>query len=667
MFRKAYDLICAEISGDKARNLAEAVWINDRGSSFDGHYRTARLCEQELRQAGAQAELVGFPADGATQYGTMVLQKAWDCRSAALELLEPEAKRLTQYPEQHFSCVQGSPPTPPEGLEGEVVIVKGGGVARDYRGLNVAGKFVLTDGYVGSVHAEAAKAGALGVLSDAMATNPVVRKDPLDLPDAQLWQVMRPIGQLPAFVLSPRQGKWLRALIEKQSNAGQAVRLRARVDSRVYDGQLEMVSGLLRGKAEQEVALIAHYAEPGANDNASGVGLCLEAMRALNALISSGKLPRPRRGIRVWLTHEFSTLQAHAYSHPAQMERVIAALNCDMVGEDMGKCGSTLMYQDAPDACPSFVNHLMRRMFEHFRRGFYVWGNMSSDQAYFPALETAYWGNDNFISDPSIGIPSVAFINWPDKYYHTSEDTADKLSAETLARVGALAAAFAYTLANAGKADAICLAEMVAAQAPPLFETEVTLQAQKVREALPAKDASLSDLNERLAHGLSRLDFLGQREQAALQSVHVLLTAAEREQVSARLDELAEEIEVARTTARRRYQRLVEDLARSHGLAEPQQPPAMPPTRAEREAQQTVPRRLLIGIVNTDKFSKEAKAILARATKDGMPARLLFWIDGQRDLLEAGRLAALEDDRTPPAARRLVQWYQAMKLGGVLE
>jgi len=665
MFRQVYDAIRGEISGDNARNLAATIWRHDRDSTFAGYYETARYCLAQLRQAGARAELVTFPADGKATYGTTVLQRAWDCRQASLEVLEPvtDARRLVSYPAQPFGCVQGSPPTPAGGVEAEVVVVTGGGQARDYRGLRVKGKFVLTDTAAGSVHQEAQKQGAVGVISDAMATNPVVRKDPMDLPDALLWQVMRPAGALPAFVLSPRQGKWLRGLIARRTAEGATVRVRARVDARVCDGRLEMVSGLLRGRSDQEVALMAHFAEPGANDNASGAGLCVEIARALQALIKAGKLSRPRRGLRVWLTHEVYSLQAHAVTDPQAMARVVAAHNLDMVGEDMARCGSVLMYQDSPDAAPSFINHLLRELLEHFRRGFHAWPNLSSSQAFFPALETPFWGNDNFISDPSIGVPSVAFINWPDRYYHTSEDTPDKLSAETLARAGALAATFVYTIANAGKSEAVVLAEMVAAQAPALLEREVTAQAAKARDALAEEQ---DDLDERLAHGLNRLEYLRQRELAALRSVNVLLSATESKQIAPRLGELEGELQAAHATAQRRYRRLLGDLARSHGRGEPQQPAVRPLRQDERRAAAIVPRRLLIGPVSPARFPETAKALLNRAAKGGLPGRLLFWVDGRRSLLEVGRLAALEEDKAPPPARRLLQWFEGMKLGGAL-
>ena len=192
---------------------------------------------------------------------------------------------------------------------------------------------------------------------------------------------------------------------------------------------------------------------------------------------------------------------------------------------------------------------------------------------------------------------------------------------------------------------------------------EVTAQAAKARDALAEGQ---DDLDERLAHGLNRLEYLTQRELTALHSVNVLLSATESKQVAPRLGELEGELQAAHATAQRRYQRLLGDLAHSHRRSEPQQPAASPMRQNERRAAAIVPRRLLIGPVSPGRFPEAAKALLNRAGKGGLPGRLLFWVDGRRSLLEVGRLAALEEDKAPPPARRLLQWFEGMKLGGAL-
>jgi len=54
-------------------------------------------------------------------------------------------------------------------------------------------------------------------------------------------------------------------------------------------------------------------------------------------------------------------------------------------------------------------------------------------------------------------------LNWPDKFYHTSADTIEKVSPAVLHRSVTLAGTYAAFLASAGAAEAIWLAHELAA------------------------------------------------------------------------------------------------------------------------------------------------------------------------------------------------------------
>ncbi len=104
------------------------------------------------------------------------------------------------------------------------------------------------------------------------------------------------------FVISPRQGRSLRQRLAK----GETLRVRASIDSELYPGAIEVVEALLPGDEMadgEEILLVSHlcHPQPGAHDNASGAAALLEAAVTLAQLISDGRLPAPRRGIRfIW-------------------------------------------------------------------------------------------------------------------------------------------------------------------------------------------------------------------------------------------------------------------------------------------------------------------------------------------------------------------------------
>lgn len=674
-----YQLLTAEISGENARNLAEDIWRFDRTSSFDDYARSAEYCRDALRHAGAEAERITFPATGKARYGLFRLQQAWDGTDAELHLLSPseQAGRLLSYRDNPYVLCRGSRATPPEGIEAEVVVLQGGSKEADYKRTSVSGKIILTDQAPAAVHKLAAKHGAVGILTDHMATNPLTRPTPMDLPDAHLWLTMPTEAKLFAFVLSPREGRHLRDLVAQQSKKKKAVRVRATVEARTYDGHFNLVSAAISGRdSDREVALIAHLHEPGCNDNASGAAVCIEIVRALNALIEAGKLPRPRRTIRVWLGHEFTSLQALAHEQPEAMERVIAAANVDFVGQNQALCGSHMMYQTGPDALPSFINHIMVDLVDRFRHTLYTWGNDSSREPYFATLQTPFWMNDNFISDPSIGVPSVAFIQWPDRFYHTDHDTPDKLDNRSLARVAALAGCFVYLLADAGLPEALRFADIVADRSAELLRLAVekqldtiAAQARKARET-PEDDNKSADPARDVADAWAELhqkiDYLLDRQLVALDSLSVLLSDDEQTQAEDHLADARTQIRQAAQLWHRRTDQRMEALADRYGLDVSGPTADRPLTPTEKKADAIVPYRKKRGIVTTTELPQKVQDALKKATKDGSPRLMLYWIDGKRSLLDICRLTKLEADGKPITPARAIAWAETMKQGGVI-
>jgi hypothetical protein len=63
--------------------------------------------------------------------------------------------------------------------------------------------------------------------------------------------------------------------------------------------------------------------------------------------------------------------------------------------------------------------------------------------------------------DPAIGVPCPMLIQWPDRYYHSSHDTPDKTSPDSLALAVRCAATYAAFVAAAGKEQLAWLAAAV--------------------------------------------------------------------------------------------------------------------------------------------------------------------------------------------------------------
>jgi hypothetical protein len=133
---------------------------------------------------------------------------------------------------------------------------------------------------------------------------------------------------------------------------------------------------------------------------------------------------------------------AYYESHPEVRNAAVNGLNLDMVGEDHDNCRSELWHCRTPDANGEFSDALVRRLLN----------SSFARHRWLRKKERAFIFNDNFISDPMIGIPCPFLGCVPDKYYHSDRDTPDKVSKETLLAIGGAVGEFLHTC-SAGRLE----------------------------------------------------------------------------------------------------------------------------------------------------------------------------------------------------------------------
>ena len=648
--RQVSELIWQTFSGEAAWQVVSDLSRFHRIQASPGYRQAAHLLHQRLTQEGLQAEILSYPADEETQFWAWPSFQEWDCTAAELHLVAPEDKAgvLADFRACPISLIQRS--TPFEG-DAEVVVLKDGEEEADYDELDVAGKVVLTRGDIHRVRQLAVEQrGALGILFDGM--RPVTPVRPVgDLADIRQytsfwWQpgATRCFG----FVLTPRQGQAMRQLLEE---ADEPVQVRARVDSRLYDGEMEVVEAIIPGETDEQVLVVAHLCHPlpSANDNASGAAAAFEAARALQSLITSERLPGPRRTIRFLWMPEMTGTFAFLAQHEQELSQYVAGINLDMVGEDQEQTGSSWLIERPPEAAASFAPELLACLRDDLPglKGMVDVAPSHTGLGAFPLYRQAEvpfsGGSDHYIlSDPSVGVPTPMFIQWPDRFYHTSADTPDRTDPRSLARAGALAATYAYWVACAGAAEANWLGyEMVAR-----FKAQAIEAAQKA-----AGEALEQDDGESLARTMAGLDrrlaYLLGRQKAALQTLERIATT------DCIIPELQAEAEQALYHELAWTQSAVNLRAAELGLdALPApQPPDL--SEEEQEADKLIPARLMRGPVplgqllhRLDEDSQEQWRQLIKARKGGahytLSALALYWADGVRSVLEIADLIELE-------------------------
>jgi hypothetical protein len=661
MFKRIMDELKKEVSGEISFGFVSEISRHHRIQASPGIRDAVNYAVETMREFGLDADVDEYPADGESYSWSSLHFREWVCRDAELKLLEPEveARFLARWSEAKLSLIQRSYPTPASGVEAEVVVLDSGEKKSDYRGLSVEGKIVMTRGDLGRVYELAVeKRGAIGIIFDGTWIRPPALVEG-ELDDALRYTSFWWAGdEKPCFgfVLTPRTGRWLRSLVKERRKKKEAVKLFARVDSELYDGSIENAVFSIPGETEEEVVVVGHicHPQPSANDNASGSGAAMEAARTLGKLIAGGKLSVPSRSIRFTLVPEMAGTYNYLARREEDISVMVAALNLDMVGERQEVTGGPLIVERTPEALPYFVNSLMEAIYEKVRGEAVNLGGSAKYPLFMYAVTPFSGGSDHYVySDPSVGVGCPMIIQWPDKFWHTSYDTLDKVDPAMLRRVALMTATYAYFVASAGPEEAVWLVHEVAARERSRFVSRVQgLVTGAIDAAVVGEDPG-----RELALALRRLrrlvPYLHGRLTLAVKSVG-RLAGGDMVYVEAEAGVLAD-LERFVRSEKGRAEDALKSWAGVRGLL------PLPYIRRGRrrklevEASNMVVRRLFRGPVSVRpwvrRLSEEDKEAWWRLGQDHRESRLLgtlalYWCDGMRSLLEVSELVELEAERT---------------------
>jgi aminopeptidase YwaD len=361
--------------------------------------------------------------------------------------------------------------TPPGGVRARLVDV-GRGSAADYGKTDVKGAVVLGDASLGALWREAVRnRGAAGVISTEIA--PYIRpSDPSAMNDEQKdvfqWGSVPYDEKLKAFGFkaSWRAASRLRETIARDP----AAQILVDVQSTFYPGPNRSLVAEIPGrrKPDERIVIVAHLQEPGANDNASGCATLYALAHALGEAIRQGTLPPPERTITFMWLDEIRGSRQWITSRPAEAKGVRYMFSMDMTGEDTTKTGGTFLIEKQAD--PSAV--WPRPSDPHSEWGASpvkaetLQGSLLNDlhlaiaqrrgrETGWVVKTNPYEGGSDHTVFAGAGVPSLLNWHFTDRYYHTNQDTLDKVSDREMEHVGIAVAASAYTLASATTQDAL--------------------------------------------------------------------------------------------------------------------------------------------------------------------------------------------------------------------
>ena len=618
-------LLRTSVDPAQAVRDVDTLWNTDRWFTFPKFEETAKNTAAIMRRAGLEdVEIGNPPADGATRGGFWTMPLAWDVHVGTLEIVEPqvpEAQRvLADYQKAPTSVCMWSGPTPPGGVVADVVLAP-----PDLQKADLKGKLVLGQASKTAL----AAAGALGRLSDTTENR--------DLADERGWvnsfgdngwSFTKGSAPLVCFSITPNGSRLLRDLLARGP-----VKVRANVDSRYYAGVYPYVTGVIRGTDGpngQEVLSLGHLFEQGAHDNATGVASIIGAAETLHRLIRDGKLARPKRTIRVLGMGECYGTMYYLEHNAERAKRTIAAMCIDSPAGLQTLAGTEYTWILNPQSATSYVDALALRL----------------AQEYYPSVGRPWLSSphrsstDNYLGDPSIGIPTVMpHGGYGVLAHHNSFDTPATVDPKSLRDLMVMNAAYSYFLASAGPDEFRWMAGLALSRG---FSQVSAAAAALSDRAAAAKTAD--ELSRLLQQADAKLTYTVERESGAVRSA--LEASARPADVSA----------AAGTGPRAADVRNLEDLV-SFGHQQQARLAALIRERASRlglgpvrpfsaprnaEAETIVVRRIRMGTITLDDLPREEREGFPAASFWGVPVSALYWCDGKRTLAEVIRLTELE-------------------------
>ena len=400
------------------------------------NHEAADYIYELLKENGFDAERINFVSDGKTVCQDKIMPICWEATYGRLTIMsEWNGDRvIADYEKEPFSLIRCSVETPEEGLTARMITWE-----QMMNGVDATGAFVtVPQGTLPTdkVLIPILDAGGIGLINGTLWTPDVIPDEVFwanNCTETNSWHVNADERPFIGFSVSPNMLKRL----EKAANEGDVI-LKAETDAHRFAGEMPAVTALLKGESDREFWVIAHTAEPLEDDNNAGVISCIHSLALIKKAISERKIPSLKYSIRVLFSPELYGPAAFAEKFGGVLrKRCIGALNVD--GMPICPEHTRMILQFAPPAIPFYGNVLLEAIWDEYKK--------TVQEVPFPADWFDHWSDDCFMSDTSVGLPTVMPEYIGRTFWHCSYQRGDYVDYAQFARVCAVYTAYIASVA----------------------------------------------------------------------------------------------------------------------------------------------------------------------------------------------------------------------------
>jgi hypothetical protein len=489
-----FNIVRPLFTGDKAYETTAYVEQFWRVVGNSGFNNSIHRVVENLEQAGYVLEGKAAPNDRFVyRIETRPMKNpTWEPIDATLSLVGV-SEPLLKFETNRNMIYQNASSTPEDGVIGEVVYIKS---LEDLKTTDVKGKIVFAEMSPSRIFdAAIIKGNALGLITY---NNPDYLQPEKNVTSIQFRGIRYKEGVNAWGIALSYQAK---EALKKELDKG-AVKVKINIKTKLYPSEELTVVASIKGNELPDESLVfsAHVQEPGANDNASGVGTQLEMAMLSAKLIKEKKIDIKRTLTFLWGDEIIST-RRYIEENNGKNTTIKWGISLDMVGENTALTGGTFLIEKMPD--PSAIwtrgkdKHTAwggrvlkeKDMKPHYLNDFII-NTFKAQGTYanWKVNTNPFEGGSDHTPFLRADIPGLLLWHFTDQFYHTDNDRIDKVSEETMKNVGTAALVSAFTLLNADSDFGMQLISTILDAAKTRLNDEFTLSETAIQEGADSKE-----------------------------------------------------------------------------------------------------------------------------------------------------------------------------------